>query len=471
MKTATESIGPQALSAILAGRAPRPQRFYKVADTDDIAFISEPQEFTVDEGRMAVGPVVISTPAVDRVGDVLIPTGCKFDNYARNPVVLWDHGFSGEEGGSLPIASAGDPDGNLTFEVTDEAVTSWAYFHGKTLLSDQVFSLVASGVIKAASVRPTPIVSSLITHQGNDVGILMEEWEITEWSFVAIGCNQEALVKSVRDNRLLGKKLAVPLLKSLKKYVPEKSARGIGMALKRKPVTKSRPKSEAPEDDEDLKNDDIDEEDLKTVDPEGEEPEATGDDLKNDPGIDDDETKDDDEIEPSIMKLGAQVLSAMHVGIKELAANIEAAVAPVENDEVKNAAVEMVEQLKTQLTAIEGLYSAQYPDQPALIEEESDEEKNDTPDEEALKSFLASGILNRSQWVGHSYKLKSLVTAKNLTPRQRRILNDTIKGMRRVEKEARGHVKSALEVKLDAITKMYNDLQKKLNDYLPHQRG
>lgn len=464
-----EPLGLASLNAILAGRSAAPRRFYK-ADQNEIAYVAEPVEFQVDESRMAVGPVVISTPAVDRVGDVLIPTGCVIDDYARNPVILWEHGYSGEEGGSMPIASAADPDGNLHVEITDEAVKSWAFFHGKTLLSDQVFHLIAAGIVKAASVRPKPMVSSLITHEGDEIGILMEQWSMSEWSFVTIGCNQEALTKTVRDGKLLGKKLAVPLMKSFNRFVPEKPVRGVGMALKTG-VKSGKPKSTRKTDvvddeqkseleDDEVKTDETDEE-VKSDDTE-EQPAESG----------DSETEVESEAEQETeaqLKYGAQVLKATYTAMKELVANVEGTLAPLENESVKQGAGEMLDILKDQMTAIEGLYSSQYADMPALNDEA--EAKSEEPDEEAMKSFLSSGIMNRSRWGGHASRLKGMLTAKNLTSRQRQELQITLKGMQRIEQESRSYVKSSVEAKLDQVTELYKSLQKKVQDMMPHQRS
>ncbi|WP_373649221.1 hypothetical protein [Schlesneria sp. DSM 10557] len=53
---------------------------------------------------------VISTDAIDRVGDQLIPRGCRLENYAKNPVVLWAHGL---EGIAQPIGTSLSPEGTL----------------------------------------------------------------------------------------------------------------------------------------------------------------------------------------------------------------------------------------------------------------------------------------------------------------------------------------------------------------------
>lgn len=181
------------------------------------------QEAAIDERLMAVGPVTISTPALDRDGDVLVPTGVVLDNYARNPVVYWDHGLSGEDGGTLPIASSGDAmRGELAVEVDSDSVKAISFFHGETRLSAQVFSLIVKGAIRAASVRPMPISTRLVSGPDGDPVLIMDEWELVEWSWCGIGVNHEALLKCLRDGRIDGECLAAPLRKTFAGVTPPK---------------------------------------------------------------------------------------------------------------------------------------------------------------------------------------------------------------------------------------------------------
>src|SRR5580698_7101070 len=63
----------------------------------------------IDEVRRCA-TFVISTPTPDRSEDVVSPRGVKLANYARNPVVYYDHGFSGIQ---VPIGKCEDEFGNL----------------------------------------------------------------------------------------------------------------------------------------------------------------------------------------------------------------------------------------------------------------------------------------------------------------------------------------------------------------------
>ena len=54
----------------------------------------------VDEQERTV-TAVISTGAIDRDNEILLPKGADFEQYMKNPVVLWAHSY-----GEVPIGKA-----------------------------------------------------------------------------------------------------------------------------------------------------------------------------------------------------------------------------------------------------------------------------------------------------------------------------------------------------------------------------
>lgn len=425
-----EQIGPAAFGAMLRNRERVLDRFCKLSGVTvrDIG-VDTPD---IDESAMSVGPVPISTNAVDRVNDILSPKGCILTDYALNPVIYWEHGFSQEDGGSLPIASSEGPDRQLRIEISDDAVKAWSFFNGQTRLSTQVFSLVAKRAIRAASVRPAPKATRYV-RDNDDEYFFMDEWSLEEWSWVGIPCNQEAVMKAVRDRRLDGEPLAAPLLKTFLPLLPAKPVMGIGMpAPKTTPSadpTKTFPTKPAGE---------------KTKaagdppNPDEETPVASGEEPVNDDAAPEaDQTAEETGDDMANAKYGAQVLAAVHAQIKDLTGALNAAMGPLENEEVKAACNELVAMLSDSLTTIEGLYSANYSDQPKLLEAAADAEQEPAPDEEAMKSFLASGRLQVARFKGHAGRLAPLATAKNLTPVQRKLIDAHVKAMNRMEDEAK----------------------------------
>lgn len=446
MPTIKESIGTRTLSKLLGGRKALPQQFYKADDDASAVLIDVPLSSpTVDEGEMAIHNVVISTPASDRVSDILIPSGIVLDTYKGNPVVLWDHGFSAEDGGSMPIAMSEDKQGNLAVTFDEQAVTASAYFHGKTALSSQVFSLVATKAIRAASVRPEPIISELIVDAESDqLGILMQQWGLAEWSFVAVGCNQEALVKAIRDRRLDGEKLASPLLKSFS-HLDTKPVRGSGMSLKKKTVAKS------------ASVDDM-EDDAKRAKMDGETDETPEEVV--------DQVADSGDM--PAMKYGAQYLSAMYAGIKELMDNAAPGMATLENENVIGAVKEAMDSLENLKAAIEGVYSSEYADMPSLG---GDKEEQPTEDEamqeERMKSFLQSGLLVQARYKGGLAKLSRLLTAKGLTSQERRLLKESLDGFERLSAESKHYEDTKTVALMKSLMDRVDALQKRINDQTP----
>ena len=69
---------------------------------------------SVDAGKMSA-KAIICTTRVDRHGEVIVPMGVTFEDYKKNPVVLWDHGFDCNI--SVPIAKSEREDGSLAVDV------------------------------------------------------------------------------------------------------------------------------------------------------------------------------------------------------------------------------------------------------------------------------------------------------------------------------------------------------------------
>jgi hypothetical protein len=113
-------------------------------------------EVTANEGERAV-TVWMSTTAVDRDGEVLIPQGCNSKNFERNPVVMWDHVYLGR----LPVGQCvaikreeHGLKGKIVFAERPEShpvTEEW--------LPDTLLSLYRQKVMRAVSVGLVPIES------------------------------------------------------------------------------------------------------------------------------------------------------------------------------------------------------------------------------------------------------------------------------------------------------------------------
>jgi HK97 family phage prohead protease len=139
----------------------------------------------------------LSTAAVDRAMDTIDQSGWDLSAYRRNPVVLWAHGFDMAIG-SLPIGRCVDiavVEGALTgvveFDPEDDPISGpW---------SETLLRKCKRGTLSATSVgfRPLDFEVTEDPARGADdwfPGFDFKRQELTEFSIVAVPCNQEALI-------------------------------------------------------------------------------------------------------------------------------------------------------------------------------------------------------------------------------------------------------------------------------------
>jgi hypothetical protein len=434
MVTATATAGrrrrTKTVDSIVLGRGRRTGSHYKLAANSPSLAIDIESTPRFDTSKV-MATCVISTPTVDRVGDLLIPIGCRLDNYRRNPAVLWNHGF----GFDLPVGKSEDGEGNLAVRVAEEAVDADCYFAQSVPESMQIFALIEEGIVRAASVRETPLKSSY--QRDKDLGdvLVVEEWDLEEWSWVPVGMNPDAVAKVLHRNRLADRPIAQPILKSLIAIAPElkRFGKGIDLAPEATTVTKKSytkailakltaaqlKAAKADADDESMPAVEDEEKRLKDAGSDGE------------PVPDDEPAEDDSANSP----YGSQVLSALHSSLASAVTGLKQAMAPLENPDVKGPLTEMLSALEGQVAAVEGLHTKCYQDRPGLkMDAPGDEEA-----EEAMKSFLASGQLPQLQLAGWGSRLKGVVSAANLSAEQRATLKGLLGHLSHLQTQAKSH--------------------------------
>lgn len=145
-------------------------------------------DFQVLEKADNGGRILISNAAFDRDADRVYPMGAQLDNYLKNPVVQWGHGYS------EPWQTVGRTTG---LEVTSEGVV--ASFELRPAANDQdpqniVKLLWDGGWIRTASIGFIPKAAQPNQAGGSD----FTQWELLEWSLVPIPANQDALRMSMK---------------------------------------------------------------------------------------------------------------------------------------------------------------------------------------------------------------------------------------------------------------------------------
>lgn len=149
-------------------------------------------DISVDPGKREVVSI-ISTDAIDRDGEVVLPSGLKKKNYAGNPVVLVNHNYE-----SLPIGKS------LWIKTAGDKVLAKTYITDKTQLGQDVFGLLQDGILNAVSIGFVPSKSGAPTEKEIKARPelaaaknMIREWELLEYSFVTVPCNPEALTLAV----------------------------------------------------------------------------------------------------------------------------------------------------------------------------------------------------------------------------------------------------------------------------------
>jgi hypothetical protein len=202
----------------------RAGRVYRVDGQDSLLAIDRVSDKIVTDDRVMAATAVISTPMIDRDGDVVLQEGLDFTNYRRNPVVFFNH-----QAWPVPIGKSEDQQGRSTIIVTPEQTTATCYFSSKSKESEQIYHLVADGTLRSTSIgflvkRATPLTSSpmlgmgRMSQTGKPGGYRIENAEVTEWSWVGIGANPEAVLVHLSKGMIAGSQIDDRLRMALQPY-------------------------------------------------------------------------------------------------------------------------------------------------------------------------------------------------------------------------------------------------------------
>ena len=395
----------------------RPGCHYKLAPSGRSLAIEFSGQPDIDRKAMSAR-AVISTATIDRVGDLLIPRGCHLENYSKNPVVMWAHGL---EGIGQPIGTSRDANGQVAVTVSDDDVQATSWFSQSSLEAAQIFELIDEGIVRATSVRETPIKSRLRHDPIEGDVLIVEEWDLEEWSWCAIGVNPDAVAKTLHRNRLGGQPITPSIMKSLAAVATPFKRLGIGISTEKRMTDSIQP---VDDDDTDAEIDDS--------------PVASD---ENDDGT-------------GNQPYGSTVVSSVHASLIAACHNIEDAMGPLENPAVKDGLSDILASLQEQLAALEGIHASNYPDQPVL---KADEDAGGQ-DDDAMKAFLASGRIASLQVLGLGSRLKGMVGARNLTADQRRTLNGVARQMARLVSQSKSHQADIDKTKLAMLEKSIHEL-------------
>jgi phage head maturation protease len=152
---------------------------------------------SADEPRCVVAK--ISTAAVDRDGEVLIPAGCNSKDFEKNPVVFYNHDYE-----SLPVGKC------LAIKRVEDALIAKTEFAKRPdghpadeeWLPDTLLSLFQQKVINGFSVGFTvlegrPASERDIETFGGGCRRVFSKWKMLEYSVAPLPCNQNAVALAV----------------------------------------------------------------------------------------------------------------------------------------------------------------------------------------------------------------------------------------------------------------------------------
>lgn len=128
--------------------------------------------------------VILSTAALARDGNVLVPAGCRLQNYRANPIWLWQHDPD------HPVANAQE------IEVQDDCIRARVKFAptGISKKADETRGLVKAGIVRGVSVGFDPIDGEPLDPKKPMGGQRFTSWELLECSFVSVPADTGAVV-------------------------------------------------------------------------------------------------------------------------------------------------------------------------------------------------------------------------------------------------------------------------------------
>lgn len=153
----------------------------------------------VDDDERTV-TAVISTSAVDREKEVLLPKGADYEQYLKNPVVLWAHDYR-----ETPIGKA------LWIKSARKNITAKVRF-AETEKADEIYQLFKGHYLNAFSVGFLPAENGSHPPTPDEVkknpewaeaSRIYDKWELLEFSAVPVPANPEALATAVKSKELV----------------------------------------------------------------------------------------------------------------------------------------------------------------------------------------------------------------------------------------------------------------------------
>jgi len=176
-------------------------KFDALKDAKGFVERKQTEEMAIDESDEFCILAKISSPAIDRDGEILDPEGCDYNDFLKNSVCFINHDYS-----QLPIAKVEQ------IQTNNKGVYAKIKF-GSTDRCKEVFTLIKEGILRANSVGffakeihengtkefSQYLQSKFAQHIGSKGSIkrIISKWVLLENSIVGLPSNPDALIEYV----------------------------------------------------------------------------------------------------------------------------------------------------------------------------------------------------------------------------------------------------------------------------------
>jgi HK97 family phage prohead protease len=167
-------------------------------------FVGEIKDVNNEERTLTA---LISTGAVDRMGEVIDPKGIDLRNFRKNPIVAWAHDYT-----ALPIGKA------LWTRKDPRGIISKVQF-ATHQFADEVFNLYKEKFLNAFSVGFIP--TEWVDGDGKKTPArTYTKWELLEYSAVPVPANAEALQLAIQKGVVHDDKIIDDIQRSMDEEEP-----------------------------------------------------------------------------------------------------------------------------------------------------------------------------------------------------------------------------------------------------------
>jgi Caudovirus prohead serine protease len=141
----------------------------------------EDEEEEEDDDEMIV-TLTIVTADIDRIKDILNPLGCQTEDFARNPLFLWEHGKQRPLADSLL--------GQVkSLTLTEKGITAQAKYMPHDAFTNKIMMLERKGMLPGNSIGWRPLSGIKLYDDGKRY---VDQWELLECSKVVLPTNGKA---------------------------------------------------------------------------------------------------------------------------------------------------------------------------------------------------------------------------------------------------------------------------------------